>query len=209
MPPEPRSIAASFMQWLAGEELLGNGFLARRYAPGSRSPSMIGHLRFVRDSDTSLHDTLRHVGYLEVEAYALVQAFRLMFPRLPKCVEGDAPAQPALDQAIASVDLTPKSKPSVHEPRPLLDWASWEDAVRLWVEDDATLNDPDAERVGAAWHRLFGEELPHPIGPELDGGDEFFTPYSEGRVVVHDYTRCHSIWQLPSGVSLRAKVSDG
>lgn len=91
------------------------------------------------------------------------------------------------------------------DPRPLLDWSSWEGAKRLWVEDDALLWDPDAERVGGAWQRLFDESMPEPTGPEMDGGDQFFTPYSNGRVVVFDYTRCHSIWQLPEGASLRAK----
>lgn len=65
--------------------------------------------------------------------------------------------------------------------------------------------DPNIKRVEIAWDMLFNESMPKPIGPELNGGDMFCTPYSKGRVVVRDHAQRHSIWQLPEGKMLRAQ----
>lgn len=49
---------------------------------------------------------------------------------------------------------------------------SWKTGERLWQEDDATLQDPTAEKVGQAWQRIFGEKLGATIGrPMYDLGD--------------------------------------
>lgn len=51
---------------------------------------------------------------------------------------------------------------------------TWEVGEKLWQEDDATLQDPTAEKVNAAWVRLFGEHLPASLGcPSYNGGDFF------------------------------------
>lgn len=58
----------------------------------------------------------------------------------------------------------------------------------LWTEDDATLHDPDAERVHDAWLRLFGETLNRDARlATWDGGDTFAYLYPGGRVEWHSY----------------------
>ncbi len=47
-----------------------------------------------------------------------------------------------------------------------------------WVEDDATLNDPDAKKVHQAWFDIYGQEdfkaqWEGAKGTEEDGGDNF------------------------------------
>ena len=68
--------------------------------------------------------------------------------------------------------------------------------VQIWHEDTESLRDPDAERVTAAWKRLFGEDMPKPSGPALDGGDFTVTSYAYGRLVKFDCDRTHSIWEM-------------
>jgi len=74
------------------------------------------------------------------------------------------------------------------------DWV--QRAKQIWVEDDALLRDPDAEGLVAAWRRIYNESMPSPVGDELDMGDAFASPYPGGRVVMRDYTKCRSIWEL-------------
>lgn len=69
------------------------------------------------------------------------------------------------------------------------DTPTWARGKRVWTEDDCTLLDPSAERIGGAWLRLFGEPFP-PYGSALahfNGGDEFATLYPNGRVAWSTY----------------------
>lgn len=156
----------------------------------------------------------------EYDCYANAHPDEPMFvllgrdPRAPELVEAWAQMSEARGtdpQKIAEARACAEAMRAWHrkldlERRPLLlDWSSWEGARQLWAEDEATLRDPDAKRVEAAWDMLFVEPMPKPIGPELDGGDMYCTPYSKGRVVVIDYAKRHSIWQLPEGQTLRAQ----
>jgi|SRR6516164_1044730 hypothetical protein len=93
--------------------------------------------------------------------------------------------------------------------RPQLDWTSWEGTRRLWIANDATVQNASPESVEAAWRRLFNEDVPEPVGPTLASYRITFTPYVHGRVVVCSSGWRHSIWQLPAGRSLRAKAIGG
>jgi 8-oxo-dGTP diphosphatase len=76
---------------------------------------------------------------------------------------------------------------------------SWrEGATRLWAEDECLLRDPDAERLGAAWRRLFGEDCPEKGIDHLDEGDSSATLHENDRVVVLDCSQCHEIWVGPA-----------
>lgn len=51
----------------------------------------------------------------------------------------------------------------------------WVLGARLWKEDECLLRDPNAERLPAAWMRIFGEPLPEKgLCLHHDGGDGDF-----------------------------------
>jgi hypothetical protein len=114
--PLARSPHASFMRWLAGEELAGEGPWARRHPEAADLQQryrhvglMHMHFHLVDVSAQGLHGMLRHVGYLDEEADALVQAFKLMFPHLPERTEGDFPLPPTaevLERALVEAGFT-------------------------------------------------------------------------------------------------------
>ncbi len=75
-------------------------------------------------------------------------------------------------------------------------FATKQGAKRLWVEDECA---PDAERIGQAWQRLFGEPRPAKALQEQDGGDCVAYLYPKGRLAFVGPPKCGwtEIWQLP------------
>lgn len=83
------------------------------------------------------------------------------------------------------------STPDLDGLRTLADDArpGWHKGPRRWSEDECLRHDPDAERIEAAWFRLFGEELPDDAQAlaKYDGGDSFATLFPGGRVAWSTY----------------------
>lgn len=66
---------------------------------------------------------------------------------------------------------------------------AWLQAARVqWVEDDATRNDPSAERIEQAWRRIFGSDLAAETKvDEYDGDDTTWTLFASGRIEVNAF----------------------
>lgn len=74
---------------------------------------------------------------------------------------------------------------------------------QLWCEDDMLLHDPDRERIGQAWQRLFGEPFPESMVERKrvaveheDAGDSFWYKMPNGAVACHS---CDG-WVIYEGV---------
>jgi hypothetical protein len=68
---------------------------------------------------------------------------------------------------------------------------------RLWAEDDAA---PDAERLGAAWLRLFGEAFDHARAVvTIDYGDATFYLMPNGRIAIGSYPGNSEIYEGVGG----------
>lgn len=66
---------------------------------------------------------------------------------------------------------------------------TWTCGPVVWKEDECLRHDPDAERIGNAWQRLFGESAPDSDDclEEWDGGDMLAYRYPNGRVAWSCY----------------------
>lgn len=68
-------------------------------------------------------------------------------------------------------------------------------AERLWKEDECLRLDPDAERIGDAWQRIFGcLFFDDPLVETWDAGDQVWRLHAGGRIEVLSYDG-HEIWK--------------
>lgn len=77
-------------------------------------------------------------------------------------------------------------------PQPSFGWMGR--VVVLWEEDDATRNDPDAEKAHQAWGRLFCGPYSNlsawsrrEVVATFDGGDVLYELSRGGRVLIKSY----------------------
>ncbi len=76
-----------------------------------------------------------------------------------------------------------------------------------WVEDDATLNDPDAKKVHQAWFDIYGQEdfkaqWEGARETEEDGGDHFIRTMPNGVKVTMSFDG----WYIHRKVKLKSKL---
>lgn len=82
-------------------------------------------------------------------------------------------------------DQEQTAEPELAPPEPTTTSPRWfETAIPIWQEDDA--GTPDRERIGPAWRRLFGEDVPITNRNAVaiyDAGDSAFVLHTHGRIV--------------------------
>ena len=88
--------------------------------------------------------------------------------------------------------MTAASSPKIcrdHGPQPSFGWI--DRIVVIWEEDEATRNDPDAEKASQAWDRLFCGPYSNfhawsrrQVLATFDGGDVFYELCRGGHVLI-------------------------
>jgi hypothetical protein len=65
------------------------------------------------------------------------------------------------------------------------EWTNDASSDQLWVEDDATVNEPNHETLARAWRRLSNRDLPERASESYDDGVSMYNLYPSGIITIN------------------------